>query len=110
MARRFSIKAFNIANYHVKLKFESEQLHEDGTVLADNIVEEVTKTLTASLDKNKDALPETITESVYNDVGHMLADDPTNVYANMLGDEYPRTRLVSVELTDTAGNSTVYED
>jgi hypothetical protein len=43
-------------------------------------------------------------------VGHMLADDPTNVYANMLGDEYPRTRLVSVELTDPAGNSTVYED
>ena len=40
MARRFSIKSFKISDLNIKLKFESEELHEDGTILADSTLEE----------------------------------------------------------------------
>ena len=110
MARQFSVKTFNIAGSNVKLKFESEQLHTDGTILADFVLEEAIRVLTETLNTVKDSLPETITEAVFTSVGHLLHSDPSNVYTNLLGDEYQRTKLISVELFDTAGNSTVYED
>jgi hypothetical protein len=110
MARRFSVKVFNIAGLNVRLKFESEQLHEDGTILADTVLEETVKKLTETLTANKDLLPEVITETAFTEIGRMLVADPANVYTNLLGDEYQRTKLISMELMDNAGNSTIYED
>ncbi len=110
MARRYSIKAFKIADVNMKLKFDSEQLTEDGVILTADLFEETTKVLNELLPTLKDQLPEAITETVFTSVSRLLGSDPTNVYANLLGDEYPRTKLVSVEVTDSEGNSIVYEE
>ena len=60
MARRFSFKSFKISDLNIKLKFESEELHEDGTILADSTLEEATKILNEKLPEVKDQLPEEI--------------------------------------------------
>lgn len=110
MSRRFSVKVFNIANLNVKLKFESEQLGEDGLVLSKDLFEEVTKVLNEVLPTVKDQSPEAVTETVYTGVASHLHVDPTNVYENMMGDKHQRTKLVSVELFDADGNSAIYGD
>jgi 6-pyruvoyltetrahydropterin/6-carboxytetrahydropterin synthase len=52
---------------------------------------------------------EMFAEMVYDHVAQWLEDNPTNRYKNMLGDEYPRVRLLSVEVFEHAGNSAIYE-
>ena len=109
MARRFSVKRFTVADLNFRLKFESEELHEDGRILDDNLVAELTKALNETVEAHKDALPEALTEEVCMGINLALVHDPLNVYKNMLGDEHQRTKLVSVELIDSEGNETVYE-
>ena len=52
---------------------------------------------------------EAFAEQVYNWVAKWLDNDPTNTYQNMLGDEHPRVKLLSVEVFEHAGNSAIYE-
>jgi 6-pyruvoyltetrahydropterin/6-carboxytetrahydropterin synthase len=52
---------------------------------------------------------EAFAEYVYQYVSQWLRDDPTNKYQNLLGDEHPRVKLVSVEVFEHAGNSAIYE-
>ena len=52
---------------------------------------------------------EAFSQMVYEHVSEMLFNDPTNRYKNMLGDEYPRVKLLSVEVFEHSGNSAIYE-
>jgi 6-pyruvoyltetrahydropterin/6-carboxytetrahydropterin synthase len=52
---------------------------------------------------------EAFAEYVYDYVSQWLRDDPTNKYQNLLGDEHPRVKLLSVEVFEHAGNSAIYE-
>jgi 6-pyruvoyltetrahydropterin/6-carboxytetrahydropterin synthase len=52
---------------------------------------------------------EAFAEYVYTHVAKWLADDTTNVYKNLLGDEHQRVKLVSVEVFEHSGNSAIYE-
>lgn len=52
---------------------------------------------------------ESFAKMVYEWTTEWLYKDPTNRYKNMLGDEYPRVKLVSVEVFEHSGNSAVYE-
>ncbi len=110
MSRRFSVKTFNIEGMNVKLKFESEQLNEDGVILTKDLFEETSKLLIETLPTMKDKSHEEITEEVYEAINVVLSTDPNNKYENMMGDKYQRTKLISLELFDTEGNSTIYED
>ena len=110
MARRFSVKRFKVADLDFRLRFESEELHEDGRILDDNLVTELIKALSETVEAHKDALPEALTEEVCMGINFALVHDPLNVYKNMLGDEHQRTKLVSVALVDAEGNETIYED
>jgi 6-pyruvoyltetrahydropterin/6-carboxytetrahydropterin synthase len=52
---------------------------------------------------------EKFAEMVYDWTAKWLYDQPDNRYKNLLGDEYPRVKLVSVEVFEHAGNSAIYE-
>lgn len=52
---------------------------------------------------------EAFAEHVYHWVSEWLQADPTNRYQNLLGDEHPRVKLISVEVFEHAGNSAIYE-
>ena len=52
---------------------------------------------------------ERFAEMVYEHVSDWLMDNPNNRYKNMMGDEYPRVKLLSVEVFEHAGNSAIYE-
>jgi 6-pyruvoyltetrahydropterin/6-carboxytetrahydropterin synthase len=52
---------------------------------------------------------EAFAQYVYEYVAQWLRDDPTNRYQNLLGDEHPRVKLISVEVFEHAGNSAIYE-
>lgn len=52
---------------------------------------------------------EAFAEMVYTWTSTWLAKDPTNRYKNLMGDEYPRVKLLSVEVFEHAGNSAIYE-
>jgi 6-pyruvoyltetrahydropterin/6-carboxytetrahydropterin synthase len=52
---------------------------------------------------------EAFAQYVYEYVARWLADDPTNRYQNLLGDEHPRVKLISVEVFEHSGNSAIYE-
>jgi hypothetical protein len=48
-------------------------------------------------------------QMVYEHVAKWLYELPDNKYKNLLGDEYPRVKLVSAEVFEHAGNSAIYE-
>ena len=52
---------------------------------------------------------EAFAEYVYAWTHDWLRNDPTNKYQNLLGDEHPRVKLISVEVFEHAGNSAIYE-
>ena len=52
---------------------------------------------------------EAFAEMVYAHVAHWLAHEPDNKYQNLLGDEYPRVHLKSVEVFEHDGNSAIFE-
>jgi len=52
---------------------------------------------------------EAFAEYVYAWTADWLRNDPTNKYQNLLGDEHPRVKLISVEVFEHAGNSAIYE-
>ena len=56
-----------------------------------------------------DTIREMFAEIVYEHVSEWLYTQPANKYKNLMGDEYPRVRLVSAEVFEHAGNSAIYE-
>ena len=53
---------------------------------------------------------EAFAHQVYEHVEDWLKHLPDNKYKNMMGDEYPRVKLKSVECFEHAGNSATYGD
>jgi 6-pyruvoyltetrahydropterin/6-carboxytetrahydropterin synthase len=52
---------------------------------------------------------EAFSEMVYKHVSQWLREEPGNTYQNLLGDEHPRVKLISVEVFEHSGNSAIYE-
>lgn len=52
---------------------------------------------------------EAFAQMVYDYVSNWLNQDPTNRYTTLLGDEYPRVKLISCEVFEHSGNSAIYE-
>ena len=52
---------------------------------------------------------EAFAQTVYEHVSVWLKKQPDNKYQNLLGDEYPRVHLRSVEVFEHAGNSATFE-
>jgi len=52
---------------------------------------------------------EMFAQMVYEHVAEWVIDNPSNRYKNLMGDEYPRVKLLSVEVFEHAGNSAIYE-
>jgi 6-pyruvoyltetrahydropterin/6-carboxytetrahydropterin synthase len=52
---------------------------------------------------------EAFAQMVYEHVSQWLKDEPGNTYQNLLGDEHPRVKLISVEVFEHSGNSAIYE-
>jgi 6-pyruvoyltetrahydropterin/6-carboxytetrahydropterin synthase len=53
---------------------------------------------------------EAFAKMVYDYTEQWLEDQPNNVYKNLMGDEYPRVKLKSVECFEHSGNSAIYGD
>lgn len=53
---------------------------------------------------------EAFAQLVYEYVEEWLANEPGNKYKNLMGDEYPRVKIHSVECFEHAGNSAIYGD
>lgn len=53
---------------------------------------------------------EAFAQQVYEFVEIWLEAQPDNKYENLMGDEYPRVRIKSVECFEHAGNSAIYGD
>lgn len=53
---------------------------------------------------------ESFAQMVYEHVEKWLSAQPDNKYTNLMGDEYPRVRVKSVECFEHAGNSAIYGD
>lgn len=108
MARRFSVKKLTISNFDLRLKFEAEQLEEGGTVLSTELFDEVVKSLNEVAPTLKDQNSDSVAAAIFTSAECVLHSDPTNVYENMMGDKQQQTKMVSVELVDTEGNSVIY--
>jgi 6-pyruvoyltetrahydropterin/6-carboxytetrahydropterin synthase len=52
---------------------------------------------------------EAFAQMVYEHVSQWLKDEPGNTYQNLLGDEHPRVKLISVEVFEHSGNSAIHE-
>jgi 6-pyruvoyltetrahydropterin/6-carboxytetrahydropterin synthase len=52
---------------------------------------------------------EAFAQYVYEYVSQWLKDEPGNTYQNLLGDEHPRVKLISVEVFEHSGNSAIHE-
>jgi len=65
---------------------------------------------TANVKKFEAVGCEAFAKFVYEFVEHWLHANPENKYKNLMGDEYPRVKLHSVEVFEHAGNSAIYGD
>lgn len=97
MARKFSIYSHTVKNLKISAKFEAEVLNEQGLVVTDSFGLEFHEYF-HSLEIAADATLENTAETVYEHFAQQLNSDPTNVYTNLMGDEYQRVKMISVEV------------
>ena len=109
MARRFTVRTFELDGFDVRLKFESEQLNEDGSIITPELLPEIYEIMQATFADCTGELPEAVSEKVHTAIHKKLCLDKANVYSNLMGHEYQRTKLVSVELAKDE-IVTIYED
>ena len=99
MARRLSAKVYKISNLAFTLRFEAEELNEQGLVVDYSSMEEVDTYFKETFAEPIEDSLEKVAQAVYDFVEQWLAQEPTNTYKNLLGDEYPRVKILSVEAT-----------
>lgn len=97
MARKFSTYSHTLKDLKINVRFEAEVLNEQGLVL-DNSFELEFHEYFHSLEIAADATLESTAQTVYDYFEQKLNSDPTNVYSNLMGDEYPRVRLINVDV------------
>jgi hypothetical protein len=110
MARRLSAKAYKINDINITLRFEAEQLTEQGLVVDYTSMNEVDAYFKdAFAEPSEDSL-EKIAQTVHEFVEQWLAQEPTNTYKNLMGDEYPRVKILSVEAAKQDSYAATYGD
>ena len=97
MARKFSTLAHTVDRLNITVRFEAEQLNEQGLVLDDSFGLEFHEYF-HGLEIAKDSTLEQTAQTVYDHFTDKLNSDPANVYANLIGDEYPRVRVIFVDV------------
>lgn len=99
MARRYSIQKHKAKDLEIALRFEAEELTETGLVVDESLANEITEYFKNTFDPAADSSLEQAAQAVHDFFEKQLISDPTNVYKNLVGDEYPRVRIVSVDVT-----------
>ena len=97
MARKFSTLAHAVGNLNITVRFEAEQLNEQGLVLDDSFGLEFHEYFHSLEIADNTALEQTA-QTVYDHFTLKLGSDPANMYANLIGDEYPRVRVIFVDV------------
>ena len=97
MARKFSTYSHTLKDLKINVRFEAEVLNEQGLVLDDSFGLEFHEYF-HGLEVAADATLENTAQTVYDHFEQKLSSDPTNVYTNLMGDEYPRVRLINVDV------------
>ncbi len=97
MARKFSTYSRTVKDLTVHLRFEAEELNAQGLVLDDSFhltMQEYFNTL----DIAADTTLENTAQEIHSQIMLQLMQDPGNVYTNLMGDEYPRVKLIYVDV------------
>lgn len=97
MARKFSTYSHSVKDLKINVRFEAEVLNEQGLVVDDSFGLEFHEYF-HSLEIAADATLESTAQTVYDHFEQKLNSDPANVYTNLMGDEYPRVKLIFVEV------------
>lgn len=101
MARRYSSHIYTVNDLKISLRFEAEELNEQHLVVDENLSAEITKYFQDTFSLSAEHSLEQTAQTIHGYVEHQLHADTTNVYKNLMGDEYPRVRIVSVDVTGT---------
>ena len=110
MARRLSAKLYKLNGLDVTLRFEAEELTEQGLVVDYSSMDEVDTYFKETFAEPSEHSLEKIAQAVYEFVEQWLAQEPTNTYKNLMGDEYPRIKILSVEATKVDSYTATYGD
>lgn len=97
MARKFSTYSHSVKDLKINVRFEAEVLNEQGLVVDDSFGLEFHEYF-HSLEIAADATLESTAQTVYEHFEQKLNSDPANVYTNLMGDEYPRVKLIFVDV------------
>ena len=108
MARRFSTKAYSINNLVFTLRFEADELNEQGMIVDYSSMTDVDEYFKKTFAEPSENSLEKSAQEVFEYVEDLLNQDPSNVYKNLMGDEYPRAKLLSVDVAQADSYTATY--